>query len=137
MAARQAKISSGRPLLLATAAIAAEPVDGLGSPAGAVPLTLPQHMMSPRTRTGMKTTGIVIGLSAGLGMAAPVVATGFKLILWIANPVGWVWFRTTPVFLYDRDASVTYDINAFPLYLQIDATSVLTPGNIEFHMMEM
>jgi hypothetical protein len=137
---RQARISKGRRLRLSTAAIAAEPSDGYsGSFLSGNPLTTPHHIMSPRTATRMMTTGIVIGLDAGIVQAPAAVPTsgGFRLVLWIANPTGYRWYRTTAVFMSDRDASVTYDINAFPLYIQIDATSVSVNGNIDFEFMEM
>lgn len=137
MPGKQAQISRGRPLVLATGDIAAEPTDGLTSGTGATPVTAPHHVMSPRASVGMKTTGIVIGLKIpALSTAAPVAA-GFELFLWVANPVTWSWFRTTPVRLQDRDATVTYDINAFPVYIQISAASVAAAGNLEFHFMEM
>jgi hypothetical protein len=135
MSARQAKLSLGRPLELQTANIAAEPQDGYADSFGPDPLTDPHHIISPRTSTGMYTTGIMIGLTAGLGHATPV-AGGFELVLWVANPVGYFWYRSTSVFLQSRDAAVTFDIDAFPIYLQIVASSVAVAGSIRFNLME-
>jgi hypothetical protein len=126
MGARQALISRGRPLRLNTANIAADPQDSV---------TQPHHVMTPRTTTGFGTTGIIIGLK---NIDSAAVAPGFSLILWIADPnMQNTWFRFTPVTLNDRDASVTYDINAFGLYLQVDPASVAVQGRLEFHLMEM
>ncbi len=106
-----------------------------------IPLQVPHHLMSPRVLPGMRTTGIIIGISQPSGFLTPTPAVaqpgGFELILWVANPTGYFWQRCTPVFLAYRDASVTFDINAFPLYFQIVPASVLTDGDILFSIMEV
>lgn len=137
--AKQAKITRGRPLRLNTVNIASDPDNGYESPQDAVPLQTPHHLMSPRVLPGMRTTGIIIGISQVGGLLTPAVAQpgGFELVLWVANPTGYFWQRTTSVFLAYRDASVTFDINAFPIYLQIKASSVLTDGDILFSIMEV
>ncbi len=86
-------------------------------------------------RLGM-TTGLILGLNDSGGVPAPV-APGFQCVLWIADSAGYYWFRSTPVVLNNRDCSVTYDINAFAVYVQVLAASVAVAGNFEFHFMEM
>lgn len=137
--AKQANITRGRPLLLATNDIVGAPGNGYESPQDADPLQTPHHIMSPRTATNMRTTGIIIGLTSPSGAVVPATANagGFELVLWVANPTGWFWQRCTSVFLNYRDASVTFDINAFPLYVQITATSVAVAGSIIFTFMEV
>lgn len=137
--AKQSNITRGRPLMLNTANILGEPENGYESPQDALPLQTPHHIMSPRTATNMRTTGIIIGITEPSGAITPAEPQpgGFELILWVANPTGWFWQRTTPVFLEYRDASVTFDINAFPLYIQIEPTSVDVDGDIIFTFMEV
>ena len=134
--AKQSNVSKGRPLLLGTAAIAGAPDNGYESPQDATPLQEPHHRMSPLTPTLMRTSGIIIGLNQPSAGPAVANAGGFELILWVANPSGYFWQRSTSVFLDYRDASVTYDIDAFPIYLQIDPTSVAADGDILFSIME-
>ncbi len=135
--AKQSKISRGRPLLLNTVNIAGQPGNGYESPQDAIPLQVPHHLMSPRVLPGMRTTGLIIGVNQPSATPAVAQPGGFELILWVANPTGFFWQRSTSVFLQYRDASVTFDINAFPIYLQVVATSVLTDGDILFSLMEM
>jgi len=139
MGAKQAQITRGRPLLLNTANINGQPENGYESPADSLPVNTPHHIMSPRVLPGMRTTGIIIGITQVGGLLTPAVAQpgGFELVLWVANPTGWYWHRCTSVFLEYRDASVTFDINAFPLFLEIKPSSVLTDGDILFNFMEV
>lgn len=137
MGAKQAKISRGRPLMLDTADLSGEPGDGYESPADSLPLTTPHHIMSPWVLPGMRTTGLIIGLSFVSGAIVPAepVAGGFELVLWIANPTGWFWHRCDSVSLQYRDAAA-YCFDAFPIYIQILEASVVTPGNIIFSITE-
>lgn len=136
MPSKQARISRGRPLLLATTDIDGAPDNGYESPQDATPLQTPHHVMSPLTVTGLRTTGLQIGLTQPSAGPATANAGGFGLIVWVANPTGYFWQRTTTCFLDYRFASVIFDINAFPIYLQVDPTTVAVNGNILFTILE-
>lgn len=137
MGAKQAKISRGRPLMLNTANIDGEPDNGYESPADALPLQLPHHVMSPRVLPGFPTTGLIIGLTQPSGAIVPAtaVAAGFELVVWLGNPTGWFWHRCDAVTLDYRDAAI-YCFDAFPIYLQIVPASVAVPGDIIFTITE-
>lgn len=138
---RQARVITGHPVQVSNInQLYAEPTDGFqlgGSPfwpLSANPNTAPLHIMSPRTRQGTDTAGIIIGFDQGL--SSPQV-TGMGLWLWIADPNGYLWFRSEEVFMNDRDAIVTYDIDASPLYIQVDQTTIVGEGACTFHFLDV
>ncbi len=126
-ASQQAKINRGKPLLLATASIAAAPTDGT---------TQPHLKMSPKSPTGLSTTGFFLGLKAPGSGAATAIAAGFSLVVWVVNPVGLRWFSTSTTVISYNQAFVTFDFNPSGLYFQITAASVAGAGNVYVHTWE-
>lgn len=149
-ATRQAQLSSGHVVQVPDiTTLYSTPVNGFQNsllgpfPDSGTPNTTPLHIMSPRTQTEMSTTGLIIGIDPQGSATAvgdgpsPNFGPGFKLYLWVADPNGYIWFRSAPVFCNANEAVVTYDIDAFPVWIQVDQTSVNAPGSLIFHFMEM
>lgn len=126
--ASQAQLNRARPLRLTTAAIAAAPTDGT---------TDPVRIMSPRTPTGLRTTGLALGLKAPTNVtAATAVAAGFGVVLWLFNPITKAWFSCSTASINYGEAWVTFDFNASGIYIQVTAATVAVAGSIDFHPWE-
>lgn len=120
----QPRLTRGRIVRLGTAAIANAPNDGG---------TNPHLIMSPKTPTGVVTTGIAIGLKAA---GAEAVASGFLVTVWVLQPIYGYWFKCAPVALQYDEFADSFDINPAGLYFQVTAASVAVAGSIDFHCME-
>ena len=133
MAASQSLLNRGPFARLGTAAIAAAPTDGTISAAG----TAPHRILGPQGPTGLQCTGFFLGLKApSVSAAAAATAAGFSVIVWVLNPLTNAWFSFEAVSIAYSQAFVSFDVNASSLYYQIEAASVLTPGDIDFHAWE-
>lgn len=130
MAVAQVKVNRQRIFRWLAANIAAAPTDGAQNTNG-------QYNMSPKTTTGLITTGILLGLKAPTNVtAATAVAAGFSVIMWVLNPVTLAWFAATPVSVPYNQAFTTFDLDASTLYFQVDPASVSVAGSIDFHLTE-
>jgi hypothetical protein len=123
----QIDLSSGRQIAIDTTTNAAAPTDGA---------TAPTIILGPQSTTGLKTTGILMWLrQPGSGGAVPT-AGGFDVTLWVQNPATGSWASGDTTTIDYRQAFDTFEFDAIPLYFQIGASSVGTPGTIWLEVLE-
>lgn len=125
--ATQIDLSNGRQILITTAGNAAAPTDGV---------TQPTLVLGPQSGTGLKTTGIIMFLVAPASGAAVPNSGGFDVTLWVQNPATGSWAAGDTTQIDFRQAFDTYEFDAIPLYFQIGASSVTTPGDIWLEVLE-
>lgn len=125
--ATQIDLSSGRQVAIDSTTNAAAPTDGT---------TQPTVILGPQSTTGLKTTGILMFLrQPPVGGAIPN-AGGFDVTLWVQNPATGSWASGETTTIDYRQAFDTYEFDAIPLYFQIGASSVATPGTIWLEVLE-
>jgi len=101
------------------------------SNAAPVPGNDPHYTMSPVAPSGLKTTGLLLGLSAP--SAGP--ATGpFTLVVWIRDPLTKQWFSGSSFAIDFNQGFVTFDFDASDLFFQF--TAAVANGFVYIHLME-
>lgn len=108
--------------------------DDLVTPGGGTP---PDIVMSPKTISGLPTTGLLLvwqGTEAGV--ITPIVA-GLNITVYIRDPATWRWSSCAQITAMQLGALyTTFDFDACELYFVIDPASIAVGGKLDVGIAE-
>lgn len=111
---QQAQLTRCRAVVIAAPGNAAPVNPDPGAAPPVLTSQTPHLTLSPRTATGLRTSGFQVGI-----VGAPAVPDAWNV--WAQDPASGFWLRLFAVTAYTGEWITACDVNAMPLYFEVGA----------------